>query len=398
MDIEVEILQRLIGAFGNRSRPIGLHEPDLGIDEEKKVLECLKSGWVSTAGPFVKSFEQELAQLTGSPHVLVTMNGTSALHLALISVGVLPGDEVVIPTLTFVATSNAVHYCGAVPHFVDSEETTFGIDPKKLENHLKKIATIRNGVCVNKITGRPIRAIVPVHVFGHPCRMNEILLIAKEMGLKVVEDAAEALGSYLVAPSTKPLAHAGTLGDVGILSFNGNKIVTSAAGGAFLTKNSSYHEKAAMLGTTGKRSHPWEFFHEEVAFNYRMPNLNAALGIAQLNRLQAFLRHKASLQNRYVDLFSDFKFGKIFECDSSLGVSNYWLSTLILNSPDLLLRNKILNSLNNEGIQARPVWTLMHRLPMNKNCPKSDLKTAESLDSRIINLPSSSFLDVQVDK
>jgi aminotransferase in exopolysaccharide biosynthesis len=330
----------------------------------------------------VHSFEKKIADITGSKFAIAVVNGTAALHIALILAGVKPNDEVIMPSLTFIGTANAVKYCGAHPHFVDSEEQTLGIDPLALLDWLKKNIFIANGEAINKITNRRIRAIIPVHIFGHPCQINLLTEIANEFSIRVVEDAAEALGSI------KKGIHAGVYSDLGILSFNGNKIITTGGGGMILTSNEQIAKLAKHLTTTAKVQHQWRFEHDLVGFNYRMPNINAALGCAQLEKLDDFIKSKRKLFAAYELHMAKIKFIKIFKEPPDC-YSNYWLQTILLDDDVSSSRDFILNSANNAGIMLRPTWVLMHRLKMFKDCPRAPLPIAESLERRIINIPSS---------
>lgn len=362
-----------------------LHEPSFNGNEEKYLKECIQTNYVSSVGKFVDKFEKHLALYTGAKRAVAIVNGTSALHLSLIIAGVKPNEEVIVPTLTFVATANAIKYCDAVPNFVDSSESNLGIDHLKLRNYLNTISKMKNGKCINIETNRVIKAIVPMHAYGHPCDIHEILLIAKEFNLKVIEDAAESLGSFILSK------HTGTFGDMGVLSFNGNKTITTGGGGAIVTNNNKVADIAKHLSTTAKQAHPWHFYHDSVGFNYRMPNLNAALGCAQLESLEEFIVKKRKLFILYKDAFSKVNGVRLLE-EAENCKSNYWLQTLILESENVNLLDMILKKTNNRGVMTRPTWTLMHNLPMFKNCPRADLSVAESLEKRIINIPSSSFL------
>ena len=366
-------------------RPIALHEPDLGALEQRYVQECLASGWVSTAGPFVDRFEAALRETTGAAYALATVNGTAALHAALLAVGVQPGDEVLVPALTFVATANAVSYCAAVPHFVDVSRTTLGVDPAGLQCHLSAQAVVEGGIARNRTTGRVLRALVVMHTFGHPADMDGLLAVAKRWNIALVEDAAESLGS------TYRGRHTGTLGAVGALSFNGNKTVTTGGGGAVLTNDAAIAARVRHLCTTARVQAGCHFVHDRVGFNYRMPSLNAALGLAQLERLPQLLAAKQALAARYADAFSGVAGVGFFVPAGEVG-SNHWLNTLLLDEADPAAREDVLGCLGADGIHARPVWTPMHRLPMYAECPRMTLATTDALAASIINLPSSAAL------
>ena len=278
--------------------PAALHEPSFGGNEWSYVKECLDSTFVSSVGKFVDRFEDDLARFTGAKYAVAVVNGTAALHIAMRMVGVVAGDEVLVPALTFVATANAVTYCGATPHFVDCEESTLGMDASALRDYLGSIARISEGACINRSTGRIIRAVVPMHAFGNPLDIEVLMEVAREFHLTVIEDAAESLGSYVAG------RHTGTFGTIGTLSFNGNKTVTTGGGGALITDDSGLAKLAKHLTTTAKMPHRWEYFHDQIGFNYRMPNINAALGCAQLEQLPGFLDSKRRLFERYKSAFA----------------------------------------------------------------------------------------------
>jgi perosamine synthetase len=333
----------------------------------------------------VDEFEERLAAFTGAPFAIATVNGTAALHACLKVAGVAADDEVVVPALTFIATANAVSYCGAVPHLADASDATLGIDPGRLAEHLRRTAEVRNGACFNRATGRRIHAVVPMHTFGHPVDLDPLGELCREFRLTLVEDAAESLGTRYRGE------HTGTRGLLGALSFNGNKIVTTGGGGAILTASRDAANAARHLTTTARVAAGWEFIHDSVGYNYRMPNLNAALGLAQLERLPDFLRRKRALAARYRAAFAGFRGASVFE-PPGFADSNYWLNALVLDGDDAAERDVVLKTLNDHGIGARPVWRLMHRLPMYQGCPRMDLPVAESLERRVVNLPSSSYL------
>lgn len=358
-----------------------LHEPEFSGKELQYVTECVETGWVSSVGKFVDQLEVQLAKLTGAAHAVVVVNGTAALQIALELVGVEPGDEVLVPALSFVATANAVSHCGAIPHFVDSSEETLGMDPQALSNHLAQAATFTNGKCINRETGRRISAVVPMHAFGHPVAIEEILSVAASYGLPTVEDAAESLGSTVQGK------HTGTFGRIGVLSFNGNKIITTGGGGALITSDVELGRRAKYLTTTAKRPHRWEFFHDEVAYNFRMPNLNAALGCAQLEQLPSFLKRKRLLAARYKEAFATS--GLAFIDEPRGTVSNFWLNAIRLPNADRNQRDSLLTAAHEAGFQCRPVWNLLHRLPMYLNSPRAPLPVAEALEISLINVPSS---------
>lgn len=370
-------------------RPIALHEPLFGGNEWSYVKECIDTGWVSSVGKYVDEFERRLAEITGSRHAIATVNGTAALHVALKLAGVMPGDEVLIPALSFVATANAVSHCGAIPHFVDSSEATLGLAPEALRGYLASIGEKTSGGLRNKATSRRLAAVVPMHAFGHPVDIDGLLAIAADFDIPVVEDAAESLGSLYRGK------HTGTFGTFAALSFNGNKIVTTGGGGAILTQDAELAHHAKHITTTAKRPHKWEFFHDEVAWNYRLPNINAALGCAQLERLDQYVSAKRNLARRYQQAFEhdpDICFiGEPAGCKS-----NYWLSTIALRNPSPELRDSILAITNDSGLMVRPAWTLLNRLPMYQNCPAASLSVAEHLEASLINLPSGPLIALGV--
>lgn len=377
----LDALQRILPA----ERPVALHEPAFLGNEWGYVKDCLDSGWVSSVGSYVSRFETALADFTGARHAVAVVNGTAGLHVALQLAGVEPGDEVLLPTLTFVATANAVSYCGAIPHFVDSEETRLGVDAAALGAYLGDIAEQRAGVCVNRLTARPIRALVPMHTFGHPADLDALLDVAQRHGIAVVEDAAESLGSVYKGK------HTGTFGQIGVLSFNGNKIVTTGGGGAILTNDDALAMRAKHVTTTARCADRWRFRHDEVGYNYRLPNLNAALGCAQMESLPTMIDAKRSLAERYRVAFAEID-GVRLLTEPSDSRSNYWLNTLILNHEAAPLLDQLLAMTNDVGLMTRPSWTLMHRLPMYENCPRMSVSVAEDLERRILNIPSSAVL------
>ena len=365
--------------------PIALHEPAFAGNEWLYLKECLDSTFVSSVGKFVDRFELELAGFTGAKCVVAVVNGTAALHVALRLAGVQAGDEVLLPALTFIATANAVSYCNATPHFVDSEERTLGVDAQALRDYLSSATVIRGGHCINRSTGQIIRALVPMHTFGHPVDIDALLAVAHDFHLQLIEDAAESLGSSVSG------RHTGTFGLMGTLSFNGNKTITTGGGGAIITNNIELGARAKHLTTTAKLPHRWNFLHDEVGYNYRMPNLNAALGCAQLEQMPGFLDHKRRLFERYRLAFADVKSVRLVTEPQGCR-SNYWLQTLLLDESVADQRDAVLSATNDAGLMTRPAWTLMHRLPMYCKAPRAPLPVAESLERRLINIPSSSGL------
>ena len=367
------------------SGPVALHEPSFNGNEYLYLKECLDSTFVSSVGKFVDRFEVDLAKFTGAKHVVAVVNGTAALHIALKLAGVEAGDEVLVPALTFIATTNAITYCNATPHFVDSEASTLGVDAAKLRDYLLSNTEQRTGLCVNLATGQVIRALVPMHTFGHPVDVDALLAVAQDFNIALVEDAAESLGSYYHGQ------HTGTFGLLGTLSFNGNKTITTGGGGAILTNDASLARHAKHLTTTAKLFHAWEFRHDEIGYNYRLPNLNAALGCAQLEQLPAKLAAKRALFERYQSAFSHLVGVKLMT-EPSQCQSNYWLQTLLIDADYADQRDAILKATNEAGFMTRPAWVLMHELTPFEFCPRMDLSMAQSLTQCLINIPSSSGL------
>jgi perosamine synthetase len=361
-----------------------LHEPHFGGREWSYVKECLDSGWISSAGARVREFEELLGTFIGRPAV-ACVNGTAALRMALALAGVAAGEEVLIPALTFVATANAVAHLGAVPHFLDSSEATLGIDVAKLAAHLEATAVRGGAATRNRHSGRRLAAIVPMHCFGHPVDMDPLLEVAQRWRLPVVEDATESLGSAYKGRMC------GALAPVAALSFNGNKIITTGGGGAIIAEDPALAARAKHLTTTAKQPHPWAFVHDAVGYNDRMPNINAAVGVAQLEQLPRFLAAKRALEKRYRAAFADFAGGRLFT-QQAFADSNFWLNALLLDAADARARDTLLEVSNAAGLATRPAWTLLHRLTMYRQHPRAELAMAESLEARIICLPSSPSL------
>ena len=381
------ISQQLVKIFKKniKFKSLYLHEPDLNKDDISYLKICINKNTVSTIGPFVKKFENKISKLTKSKYVVATNSGTSALHVSCILMNIKKNDEVIIPAFTFVGTVNAVKYCDAIPHFVDIEENTLGINVEKLEKYLNKIAKVKNNICINKFTGRKIKAVIPVHVFGHFMKINELKKLARKFKLMVIEDAAEAVGSYLKRK------HAGTFGDIGILSFNGNKTITCGSGGAILTNSKKIEKKARHLISTAKIGHPFNYIHDEIGYNYRMPNLNAALGYSQILKIKKILKNKRKLFSFYKKIFNKNLFFKLLN-EPKESKSNFWLQTIILKKKYSNFNQKIIKDLIKEKIHVRPGWKLMTDLNYLKKSPKMDISIAKKISSRIINIPSSSFL------
>lgn len=379
------IINAIKSVIPDQEGMVSLHEPFLGGNEWAYLKDCLDSAWVSYAGQYVGQFEAMLAGFTGVKKAVAVVNGTAALFMALKLAGVEPGDEVFVPALTFVATANAVTYCGGIPHFVDSEERTLGLDPWKLKDYLQDIAQLNPDGCFNRFSGRRIKAVIPMHVFGHPVDLDPLIEVCKAYKIEMVEDAAEALGTYYKG------THTGNWGKLSILSFNGNKTVTSGGGGAILTNDERLGELARHLTSTAKLPHRWEVSHNAIGYNYRLPNINAALGCAQMEQLPKFLEQKRRLKDRYLNAFQGIG-GVRFFTEPSFAKSNYWLNVVLLDEAFAHRRDEVLEKTNDKGIMTRPAWTLMNRLQMFRDCPAMDLGCAEDLATRLINIPSSSFL------
>ena len=360
----------------------GLHEPIFSSDDIKSVNQSLYSSLVSSSAGMVSEFERNLKKYVKSKYCIATINGTAALHISLLIVGVKKNDEVLVPPFSFVSTANSILYCNAIPHFVDINTDNLGIDTKKLNSYLKSICKKKNGVTYNKKTGNIIRAIIPVHVFGHAVDMKKLIKICKYYNIKIVEDAAEALGSFYEKK------HLGTLGDVGIISFNGNKIITTGGGGAIITNNKKLAKKAKHLVSNSKIDHDWEYNHDQIGYNYRMPSLNAALGCSQLKKLKNFLKDKIKIYNNYRSKLEEFGSHLSLMKAPAKCKSNYWLNTIILKKNDIVLRNKILSLANNKNIRLRPIWNPINTFKHFKKCPQMKLENVKKLKNRIINLPS----------
>jgi perosamine synthetase len=333
-------------------------------------------------------FEHDLAEYVGVKHAVATVNGTAALHICLKLVDVKPNDEVLLPAITFIATANAICYCMAIPHFVDSSEDTLGLCPKILNDYLVEVAEIKSGQCINRRSKRRIKAVAAMHTFGHPVDLDPLAEVCEKYHLDLIGDAAESLGSFYKG------RHTGAWGKVSALSFNGNKIITTGGGGAILTNYENLARKAKHITTTAKVPHQWEYVHNKIGYNYRLPNINAALGCAQLENLPAFLKSKRELAKRYQTAFEKVD-GVQFFTESKEAHCNYWLNVLLLNEKFYSERDSILKITNNNGIMTRPAWKLLPKLPMFKNSPKMNLSVAESLERRLINLPSSPSLRIQ---
>jgi len=361
---------------------VPLHEPIFVGNEEKYVLDTIRSSYVSSIGEYVDKVEKFMADFTGSKYAIATVNGTSALHIALLLSGVKENTEVITQPLTFVATCNAISYCGAYPTFVDVDNDTLGMSPESLESFLVENCLFKDDGVYNKLTNRKITAIVPMHTFGHPCKIDKIIEIADRYNIPVVEDAAESLGSFYKGK------HTGTFGKFGIISFNGNKIVTSGGGGVILTSDEVLAKKAKHLTTTAKVPHKWKYYHDEIGFNYRMPNLNAALLLAQLENLEKFLKIKRNLAMKYKEFFD--WLGVEFFTEPEYATSNYWLNAIFLR--DRKEKDEFLEFSHENGVLCRPAWVLMNKLPMYKNCFSYKLKNANKIEDKLVNIPSGVIL------
>lgn len=381
----IEQTVRTIRSIVGDATPVPLHEPTFSGQEWDYVKECIDTGWVSSVGKFVDRFEKVLCERCDAAYAVAVVNGTAALHAALLVVGVKPGDEVLVPSLTFAATANSVAHCGAIPHFVDSNWETLGIDADALRAYLEAIIVIDRDVARNRATGRIVRALVPVHVFGHTVNLDALTEIADRFHLALVTDATEALGSRYRGQEI------GRTGAVTVLSFNGNKIVTTGGGGAILTNDSTIATRLKHLTTTAKRPHAWHFDHDEVGYNYRLPNLNAALGCAQLEQLDEFVARKRRLAERYLTAFAD-KPGISAFREPSFCLSNYWLNALVLDSHVARCRDDLLTACHAAGILARPTWRLLHELPHFASSPRMPTPVAEDIQRRVVNVPSSTHL------
>ena len=361
---------------------IPLHEPRFIGNEKKYLNECIDSSFVSSVGEFVDRFEEDISKFTNAKYTVATMNGTSALHISLLISGVESGHEVITQPLSFVASCNAISYCMAKPIFVDVDKDTMGMSPLALESFLKENAIVKNQQCVNKFTGNIIKACIPMHTFGHPCRIDEIKDICDKYYISLIEDAAESIGSFYKDK------HTGTYGQMGLISFNGNKIITGGGGGCIITDDEILAKKAKHLTTTAKVSHKWEYTHNMIGYNYRMPNLNAALLTSQLENLGTFLSSKRSVAMAYKEFFKDKPYGFVEEPTN--GHSNYWLNAIILQDKEE--RDLFLYETNSKGVNTRPIWTLMNKLPMFKDAQCGNLTNAEWLEERVVNIPSSVIL------
>ncbi|WP_276389056.1 LegC family aminotransferase [Eudoraea chungangensis] len=358
---------------------IPLHEPCFAGNEKEYLLECIDSTFVSSVGKFVDQFEDKVAKFTKAKFAIATVNGTSALHTALLLSGVEKNDEVITQALTFIATCNAISYIGAHPVFVDVDKATLGLSAEKLEEFLSANTQVINGICINKLSKRKIKAVVPMHTFGFPAQMEELLAVCKRYSLPIIEDAAESLGSLYKGK------HTGTMGLFGVFSFNGNKTITTGGGGMIVTDDLELAKKAKHLTTTAKIPHKWDFVHNQIGYNYRLPNVNAAIGCAQMEMLPKIIAKKRALAADYKEYFELQKVNFVTEQKESL--ANYWLNTLILN--DVNERNSFLEETNAQGVMTRPIWKLMNHLPMFNKAQTDGLENSKWLEERVVNIPSS---------
>jgi len=374
-----EEILRFIRSLYPGEEPVPLHAPRFLGNEKKYLGECVDSTFVSYVGRFVTDFEEQVKRLTGARFAVAMVNGTAALHMALAAAGVEPGDEVLTQVLTFAATAAGIKHAGAEPAFVDVDRETLGMSPESLEAYLSRNAETRGGRLFDKASGRRIAAVMPMHTFGHPARIGEILRVAGRYGVQVVEDAAESLGSLFEGK------HTGLFGRAAILSFNGNKPVTTGGGGMVISDDEELAERARYISTTAKRKHRWEFFHDEVGYNLRLPNVNAALGCAQMEYFDRILESKRDTAVRYRDFFGSI--GLPFVVEPAGARANYWLNAIVLR--DRSEREEFLAYSNDNGVQTRPIWTLMSKLPPYAKCPRGPAPNAEWLEDRVVNIPSS---------
>lgn len=373
------IINKIRSLYDEYEKTIPLHSPIFIGNEKKYLEECIDSTFVSSVGKFVDQFEIKIAEYTGSKKAVVCVNGTNAIHLALILAGVKPGDEVITQSLTFIATANAISYTGAQPVFLDVDCNTLGLSSEGLKRFLESETIQESSGCYNKLTGKRIKACVPMHTFGHPCKIDDISNLCQKFNIELVEDAAESIGSYYKGK------HTGTYGKIGVLSFNGNKTITTGGGGMLLFQDETLALRAKHLTTQAKIPHEWNFEHDEIGFNYRMPNINAALGVAQLENLDLFLHKKRLMAKNYEDFFhsGSIKFFK----EPENCISNYWLNAIIFESEQE--RNLFLEESNNQGVMTRPPWRLISKMPMFLKCQRESLENSEWLEARIANIPSS---------
>ncbi|MDA9066879.1 LegC family aminotransferase [Flavobacteriales bacterium] len=374
------LIKHIRHLFNTPTEFIPLHEPRFIGNEKKYVMDAIDSTFVSSVGKYVDQFEEMMCEITGAKYAIAIVNGTNALHLSMVLAGVEPGDEVITQSLTFIATANAISYCQATSHFVDVDKETMGLSPTLLDAHLQEISEMRNGECFNKNTNKRIKACVPMHTFGLPLYIDGLVKVCDKYNITLIEDAAESLGSYYKGQ------HTGTFGKLGTFSFNGNKTVTSGGGGVIITDDEELAKRAKYLSTQAKIPHKWEYKHDAIGYNYRMPNLNAALACAQLEQLDFYIKNKRELNDNYAQFLVGNGDVKLVQ-EVKNAKSNYWLNAVILK--DKSERDNFLEELNSKGVMTRPIWALMNHLEMFKDCPKSDLSNSEWLEDRVVNIPSS---------
>lgn len=374
-----QILEFIRGYYRNDKGFISLHEPKFIGNERKYVLDAIDSTFVSSVGKYVDQFEQMICDYTGASYAVATVNGTAALHMSLILAGVRKGDLVITQPLTFIATCNALSYLNAEPLFIDVDKDTLGLSPLKLADFLAKSTVLKNGECFHKDSGRRISACVPMHTFGHPANLDDLLTVCQTYKIPLVEDAAESIGSRYKGK------HTGTFGLVGAFSFNGNKTITSGGGGVIITNDQKIAKLAKHLTTQAKVPHPWNFVHDQIGYNYRLPNLNAAMACAQMELLDKFILSKRELAKAYKIFFASSGIEFIDEPQGTK--SNFWLNAVLFK--DKSERDKFLEFSNERKVMARPAWTLMNKLSMFTNCLTDNLDNAFDIENRLVNLPSS---------
>jgi perosamine synthetase len=374
-----EAITTYIKTLYPNQNPVLLHCPEFLGNEKKYLSECIDTKYVSYVGRFVTDMENRIKEITCSNYAVAMVNGTSALHMLLLSVGVMPGDEIITQSLSFAATAAAIVHARATPVFVDVETNTLGMSPESLESFLVENTEIKDSTCINKKTGGQIKAVIPMHTFGHPVRIDKIKEICDKYSLMLIEDAAESLGSLYQGK------HTGTFGKAAILSFNGNKPVTTGGGGMVITDDEAIANRVRYLSTTAKRPHPWEFYHDEVGYNLRMPSLNAGIGLAQLEYFDTILSNKRETALLYKKFFDSL--GIKFIAEPTDARSNYWLNAIVFN--DRSERDAFLEYSNDNGVQTRPAWTLLHKLPPYQNCQHTETPNAQYIEDRLVNIPSS---------
>ena len=366
---------------------IPLHEPTLNINEKKYLNDCIKKNHLSSVGNYSNKFIKELKKITESKYVILTNSGTSALHLALKSSGIKENEEVLMPSLNYIASANSALYCRSSPHFIEVSEKTLGVDPYKLEIYLKKICIVKSNFSINRKTKKRIRALICLHTFGHSCEIDKIKKICNKYKIFLIEDSAEAIGSFFKKQ------HLGTFGNIGILSFNGNKTITSASGGAIITNNKKIAELVLHLSQNAKFPHSYLYDYDQEGYNYKPSNITSAIGFAQIKEIRKIINSKREIFNKYKNIFTNISFLKLFK-EPKNSKSNYWLQTLLLNKPNLIIRNQILTKTNKIGIGTRPIWKPLHKLNFLSKFQKSNLDVTNNLEKRIINIPSSSHLKI----